>query len=173
MCVYVDDCAIFGDAQVVRVTESGIGEHLIVVCEDLKTYVGCTYLENEKGLLVHQPFIIKKLGKQFGDMVEKNRVFETPGSPGYVETKPLDGEKLDHQEQQLFQRGVRLLMYLMKHSRPDISNRTHEVSKGMKEATEKHMKEMIRVAKFVLDTRSVMLKIYPKRVENLWEVKGL
>jgi len=35
-----------------------------------------------------------------------------------------------------------MLLYLVKHSRPDLSNRTQELSKVMDKATEGHMKEL-------------------------------
>jgi hypothetical protein len=47
-----------------------------------------------------------------------------------------------------------MLLYLVKHSRPDIANAVRELSKGMKEATPDVMKEFKRVVKFVLSTRN-------------------
>jgi hypothetical protein len=69
------------------------------------------------------------------------------------------------EDQALFRSGVEMLLYLVKHSRPDIANAVQELSKVMDGATQAAMKEMKRVIKFVLDTRNFGLKIEPK-VDN-------
>ena len=55
-----------------------------------------------------------------------------------------------------------MLLYLVKHSRPDIANVVRELSKMMDGATPAAFKELKRVIKFVLDTRTFGLKIEPK-----------
>jgi hypothetical protein len=45
-----------------------------------------------------------------------------------------------------------MLLYLVKHSQPDLSNGTWELSKVMDKAMEGHMKELCRVIKYALDT---------------------
>jgi hypothetical protein len=46
-----------------------------------------------------------------------------------------------------------MLLYLVKHSLPDLSNGTRELSKVMDKATEGHVKELNRVIKYALDTQ--------------------
>ena len=48
--------------------------------------------------------------------------------------------------------GVGLLLYLVKSSRPDISNAVRELSKVMDRATPAHVKKLKRIIKSVLDT---------------------
>ncbi len=57
-----------------------------------------------------------------------------------------------------------MLLYLVKHSRPDISNAVRELSKSMSGATEASFKELKRVIKFVLDTRMYELRVQPKLI---------
>jgi len=65
-----------------------------------------------------------------------------------------------------------MLLYLVKHSRPDIANPTRELSKGMQGATKKMMKELMRVLRFVSDTPSTGLYMNPKQdKENKWNLK--
>jgi len=45
------------------------------------------------------------------------------------------------EEQKLYRSGVGMLLYLVKHSRQDLSNGTRELSQNMDKATEGHMKE--------------------------------
>jgi hypothetical protein len=60
--------------------------------------------------------------------------------------------------------GVGMLLYLVKHSRPDISNAVPELSKMMSGATDAAFKELKRVIKFVLDTKTYGLRVQPKLV---------
>ena len=57
----------------------------------------------------------------------------------------------------MYRRGVGLLLYLIKFSRPDISNAVRELSKVMDGATLGNMKSMLRTIKYVLDTRNGVL----------------
>ena len=54
-----------------------------------------------------------------------------------------------------------MLLYLVKHSRPDITNATRELSKVMDGATEAHRKEMLRIIGFMLGTKTWGLKLQP------------
>ena len=65
------------------------------------------------------------------------------------------------EDQTLYRSGIGMLLYLVKHSRPDIANVVRELSKVMDGATPAAIKEMKRVIKFVLDTRHYGLKIEP------------
>ena len=54
-----------------------------------------------------------------------------------------------------------MLLYLVKHSQPDIANCIRELSKVLDGATQGSYKEMLRVIKYVLDTKTLGLKIEP------------
>ena len=62
-----------------------------------------------------------------------------------------------------------MLLFLIKHSSPDIANCTRELSKVLDGATESAYKEMLRVIKFVIDTKNWGLHFKPKFEEkNKW-----
>ena len=64
-----------------------------------------------------------------------------------------------------------MLLYLVKHSRPDIANAVREMSKVLGGSTRATYKEMLRVIKFVLDTKNSGLKIAPKfDNDKQWEL---
>jgi hypothetical protein len=63
-----------------------------------------------------------------------------------------------------------MLLYLVKHSRPDIANAVRELSKSVDGATYASLKEMRRIIKFVLDTKEWGLKIEPKREGQDWYI---
>ena len=69
-----------------------------------------------------QPTIIKSLEKQFGEKIAKKKMTITPGSPGFIGGKVDDISKADEKTQSMYRSGVGTLLYLTKHSRPDITN---------------------------------------------------
>jgi hypothetical protein len=56
-------------------------------------------------------------------------------------------------DQTKYHSGVGMLLYLAKHSRPDISNAVSELTKVLDGATNAHWKSLICTIKFVVDTR--------------------
>ena len=81
-------------------------------------------------------------------------------------------EKLMEEEQKIYQSGVGSLLYLLKHSRPDLSNSVRELSKVMDGANRNHMKMLKRVIKFVIDTQNRKLILKPNQDVIKWKVKG-
>jgi hypothetical protein len=67
-----------------------------------------------------------------------------------------------------------MIMYLVKHSRPDIANVTRELTKVLDGATEAHWKALMRIIKYVFDTKmhSLKLKSYRKIVTPFNEFLG-
>ena len=65
-----------------------------------------------------------------------------------------------------------MLLYLVKHSRPDIANATRELSKSMDGATEVGFQELLRVIKYVLDTEKYGLKLEPKKKDDMWNLEA-
>ena len=86
--------------------------------------------------------------------------------------RPLeDKEKISSEDQALFRSGVGMLLYLVKHSRPDIANPVRELSKVLDGASPGNFCEMLRVIKYVLDTRKFGLKIEPIFMKDSpWEL---
>ena len=79
---------------------------------------------------------------------------KTPGTPGYNIVRPAMGDvHLNEEDQKIYRSGVGTLLQFIKHSRPDISNTVRELSKCMDEATPAAFKEMVRLIKFVFDTK--------------------
>jgi hypothetical protein len=63
-----------------------------------------------------------------------------------------------------------MLLYCIKHLRPDISNAVRELSKCLSRPNEAAYKEMLRVIKYVCDTPELGLRMEPE-IKDEWEVK--
>ena len=74
------------------------------------------------------------------------------------------------EDQKMFQSGVDRLLFLVKHSRPDIGNAVRELSKLIDGTTFARMNELKRVIKYVLDTKMHGLKLEPQKDKELWNL---
>jgi hypothetical protein len=61
---------------------------------------------------------------------------------------------------------VGILLYLIKYSRPDIANLVRKLDKCIDGATLAAYKEMLRVIRFLLDTKLFCLKMEPEKYEE-------
>ncbi len=69
-------------------------------------------------------------------------------------------------EQSWYQSDIGMLLYLVKHSRPDIANAVCECTKVLDGATTHVYCEMLQIIKYVLDTKDYGLKIDPTYEKN-------
>ncbi len=136
-------------------------------------FVGCSIEKRGDAIYLHQPDLIKKMLKTFENEIRGIKEYLTPATSGYRVTKPqTEEEKLSVEQQSEYRSGVGLLLFLVKHSRPDLSNRVRKLSKGMDCANEDHMKAMLRAIKYVEVTKNLRLKMEVKKGDNDWSVKG-
>ena len=175
MVIHVDDCFTVGhkDAieEVINLIKSKGLE--LKVDYEVKDYLGCELMINkkEKRAWIGQPHIIKKIEDLFSPFIIRQTTYKTPGTPGFNIIRPPAEELVTKEKQELYRSGVGSLLYLIKHSRPDISNNVRELAKCMGGASEAAMKELLRVVKFVLDTRNYGLRIEPKSPQDsLWNM---
>jgi hypothetical protein len=99
---------------------------------------------------------------------------KTPAAPKSVLVRPSEGDPLiSPEKQKKYRSGVGMLLYLIKHSRPDIANAVRELSKVADGATEAHWKALLRLIKFVLETSNKGLKIKPFQDNTLFKLVGI
>ena len=173
--LYVDDNLLVGHPQAINeVIEELRDEGFVLKVEDdLKDYLSCEidFSEDQKSAWLGQPHLIKNLENSFGKIVKDMREYKTPGTPHKIQVRERDSQKcISKSDQKLYRSGVGMLLYLVKHSRPDIANPVRELSKVLDGATEEAFKEMLRVIKYVLDTKSWGLKIQPTFGEEAWDL---
>ena len=174
--VYVDDCLVIGkqvqiDKLIVELQDEGFN---LKVTSSLTDYLSCCVIENaSKGeIMIAQPHLINNLNDKFKEEVHQLKVYKTPGTPRFKIVRPDENSVLINPElQKMYRSGVGMLLYLTKYTRPDLCNVVRELSKCMDGATMGTYLEMLRVVKFVLDTRNFCLKIHPKFDGNKWNLK--
>ncbi len=112
------------------------------------------FSSNSRRAWLVQPHLILKLETKFGEQVQKSQNYKTPGTPSLnlvCNTEPhLALSKELHKK---FCSGVGMLLWLVKHSWPDIATCVRELSKVLDGTTEAAYKEMLFVIKYVLDTK--------------------
>lgn len=164
--IYVDDLLIVGDQDAVNKCIRDIKTRFnVTVEESLSDYLSCEiqFNSNRTKAWIGQPHLIKRLEKHWGEEVKTLQKFKTPGTPSLGVLRPKEGDVLlGLHNQKHYRSGVGLLLYLVKHSRPDIANPVRELSKCNDKASPAAYKELLRVIKFVLDTKTLGLKIEPK-----------
>jgi hypothetical protein len=130
----------------------------------MQDYLSCQVLFSKDGSTawLGQPHMIKKIVKTFEDDVKALKKCKTPGTPGFTVVRPKGEDPVVSEDMQArYRSSVGMLLYLVKHSRPDISNAVRELTKCMDKATPEAFKEMLKVVKFVLDTRTMGLRLVP------------
>ena len=170
--LYVDDGGIIGDQDTIDELVSGLSvDFKVKYLGEMEYFVGCRLLENKEKdtLWIHQPKLIKNLKLHFGELVESVKFYSTPAIPRTVILRPkVTDARLSAEDQSKYRSGVGMLLYLVKHSRPDIANAVRELSKVADGATEDHWKALLRVIKYVLSTEAYGLKIKPSLKETFY-----
>jgi hypothetical protein len=169
--LYVDDGGIIGTQEVIdKVMKSMSKVFTVKDLGPMENFVGCRLIENKEKdtIWIHQPKLIKHLEESFTSLITSDRVFKTPAAPKTVIMRPQEGDpKISAADQSLFRSGVGMLLYLIKHSRPDLSNSIRELTKVLDGATDAHWKAMLRVIKYVFDTKTYALKLKPNKEDKV------
>ena len=143
---------------------------------NLADYLGCEFHMNKertRGWL-GQPSIIKSLQQKFGERAMKEKLSLTPGTPRFTARRIENPEdKVNPQDHEIYRSGVGTLLYLTKHSRPDICNPVRELSKTMDAPAPAHLKEMYKVIRHVLSTKGYGLKFDLRKDIINWALKAL
>ena len=172
----MDDNLLIGDDEAITevitlLQDAGLK---LKIENNLDDYLSCKihFSKNDFTAWLGQPHLIANLGKKFGEEVLSLRTYKTPGTPGSGVIRPTNEEhKIDSVRQAKYRSGIGMLLYLVKHSRPDIANAVRECTKVLDGANENAYREMLRIIKYVLDTRNLGLKIQPTfRYNEPWEL---
>ena len=61
----------------------------------------------------------------------------------------------------IYRSGVGLLIYLLKHSIPELSNTVRELFKCMDEVNMSHYKDFLRAIKYIINTNNYLYQMKP------------
>ena len=176
LCIYVDDVLIMGNKGAIdKAIEDIMKEFSIRKEGKLHDYLGCiiNFDEDNNAGSIHQPYTLKKLETKFKNLIENVRKTELPSAPGSILKRPTnEDEKIDDELQNYYRSGVGILLYLTKYTRPDISNAVREHSKMMDGATMDQYKSLLRLIKFVIETKNQMLKMRVQRRNGIFKITG-
>ena len=175
--MYVDDMLIIGKREQIQEFATMIQKEFSVkIQHNLADYLGCEFHMNKektRGWL-GQPSIIKSLEQKFGERAMKERLSMIPGTPRFIARRLENKEdKVNAEDHETYRSGVVTLLYLAKHSRPDISNPVRELSKTMDAPAPAHLKEMYKLIRFVLSTKEYGLKFKLIKSMRKWVLKAL
>ncbi len=177
--LYVDDGGIIGTPEIITTVINALSKYFKVKdLGEMKHFVGCHIIEdkNKNTIWIHQPKLLKHLNETFASYITTERIYKTPAAPKTVVMRPEPNDPLITSERQtLYRSGVGMLLYLVKHSRPDLANAVRELTKVLDGATEAHWKAMIRVIKYVFDTKMYALRLQPKILneDKSYELEGI
>ena len=174
--IYTDDMLIIGNDEKVDDAIKVLQDHFQVKAPtSLEDYLGVQIVQSDDGkkAWLGQPTIIKSFEKQFGVKVAKKKMTVTPGSPGFISGKVDDFSKVDEKTQSMYRSGMGTWLYLTKHSRPDITNPVRELSKSMDGASMAQVTEMYMVINFVLETKTLGLRMVPVFNDGIWKLEAL
>jgi hypothetical protein len=175
IAIWVDDSLLVGDQKAIDKTieDLRMKGFTLKVEGSLQDYLSCEItLDKDKGVgWIHQPHLIDKLESKFGAMVEKFQDYRTPGTPGEHVMRNIE-LKVDAEKHSIYRSGVGMLLYLVKHSRPDIANAVRELTKALDGPSHAAYKEFLRVVKHTIDTKNLALKIAPIKPvdEDHWSI---
>ena len=166
MLIYIDDMLIVGNTEDVNKAMQILQQLFEVKAPTtLEDYLGVRVIKSKNGekAWLRQPTIIKNLEKRFDEDVKTLKSTLTPGSPGFVgQIVVEDEDKVAEKEKVLHRSGVATLF------RPEITNAVRELSKSMDGPSKLHLRELRRVAKFVLDIKDFGLDIVPTMHDGIW-----
>ena len=168
MVVHIDDCYVIGNPQEIQSFSEDLQKQgLKIKISDLAMdYLSCDirmdYINNLAW--IGQTTLLAKVEKKFGPLLTKlgNYEYKTPGTPNLVIARPTDDDPvLTPDQQHLYRSGVGTLLQFTNKTRPDLCNAVRELSKNMDRATPASFKEMLRIFKYLLQTKDYGLRIAP------------
>ena len=174
--IYTDDMLIIGKEEAIDAAIRVLQGHFQVKDpRSLEDYLGVQIVQSNDGkkAWLGQPTIITSLEKQFGERVAKKKMTIRPGTPGFIGGRVDDISKVDEKTQSMYRSGVGTLLYLTKHSRPDITNPARKFSKSMDGSSMAHVTEMYRVINLVLEMKILGLRMVPTFKDGIWKLEAL
>ncbi len=124
LIIYVDACFVVGDKGEVKKALSGIERHFnITRSENIEDFISCNIKREGKQIVLSQPDLIKKIITKFESKIKNTMRYKMPAPVStHIVRYSNEEEGLTEEEREEFRSGVGSLLYLFKHSRPELSD---------------------------------------------------
>jgi hypothetical protein len=141
---WIDDKLCFAYTNRVEHEKELLKKHF--KCDDIgevQDYIGCKIDISDIGrsFKMMKPVLMQSLTDEFEDIVQ-GRASLVPVKPGDILTKCKNSNKLKPKQHSRYQTGVGRLLYLMKHSSPDIANAVRKLARHCHDPTKVHWEAM-------------------------------
>ena len=131
--LYIDDNMCCGNQTAIDSFKEDVREHFKTKEKGIMNeYVGCQVRRKLDCIWMHQSELIIKIEKRFKKDFENTR--EYISRTGYLDNVKMPNEDyptLDTAKKNRQRSGIGMLLYLIKFSRPDLSNSVRELSKAV------------------------------------------
>jgi Reverse transcriptase (RNA-dependent DNA polymerase) len=175
MILYVDDRGNYGTPENIRrVLQKLSTVFKLKNMGKMEQYVGCHLIESKEKTTVwiHLPKIIKHLENMLKEVNTTEGVYKTSVGPRAVIMQQGPEDLKINDVDQRKRSGVGMLLYLMKHSQPDLANLVQKLSNVLDEEAETHQNVLTRYIQNVVDTRMYALRIRSKLKEEMFHQEG-
>ena len=137
ICLYIDDTLCVGDKKALEAFKKEIKKYFVTEEEGkVEDYVGCMIKKINGGVLLHQSDLIKKIKLQLDQEIKDMRDYRTPGAPGEGSIRVKDDDVcISEQKQFKYRSAVGMMLFLIKYSRPNISNAGNCLNQRTKQTT--------------------------------------
>jgi hypothetical protein len=128
----------------------------------VEDYIGCKIdIDKEsQSLKMTQSVLVQSLTNEFED-IPLGETPLVPSKPGNILTKCVESDKLSPEMHSRYRTGVGKLLYLAKHSRPDIANAVRELARHCHCPTNAHWEAMCYCIRYVCGTSTRGLVLRP------------
>ena len=123
----------------------------------------------EDGVILSQPKLATNLVDHFSTKLKANVEYKTPASPKHP-LQPSNKEPLSEEDHNAYRSGVGSLLFLSRHTRPELANGVRELSKFNSTPTIHHQKALLRLLRYLQQTVTDGIKLSPMKT-NKWEIQ--
>ena len=159
---WIDDKLCIANKGSIKSEKNKLMQHF--KCDDVgevKDYIGCKidFDEKMRSLKMTQPVLVQSLSDEFED-IPQGKAPLVPAKPGDILTAG-DVETLSAEMHTRYRMGVGKLMYLAKHSRPDINNAVRDLARHSHAPNQGHWNAMCYCIRYVRATPERGLVLRP------------
>ena len=142
---------------------------------EIEDFVGCKIKSEitKMALKIYQSYIITNANQGFNKYVKSFVTFNTPATPhrGIVLNQETE-TKIPYNLQKRYRSGVGSLLYIVKHSLPELYNAVWELSKSMEKSNMRHYKSLLHSTNYAIDAKYNCYHIKPEgNLSRPWELR--